>query len=236
MNLKLVVFAGPPTSGKTSVIKQVIKKLKEKDLSVSFLKIDVLFADEDEIIKNEFDIPVKKVYSKELCPDHCNVLILGDAIEWAKENRSDILIVETAGLCLRCSPYITDSLGIAVLEATSGMNLPKKIGPMLTLSDIAVVTKIDLVSQAEREVFRYQINKTAKDVSVIEVNALYGIGIDKIIKRILKTPELKEGDKYLRGTTPVGTCTLCIGKKQIGSFGHYGVLRTLDSDLFYKGE
>ncbi len=236
MNPKLVIVAGPPTSGKTSVIRQVIKKLQAKNISVSFLKIDVLFADESEKISEEFNIPTKKVYSKELCPDHCNVLILGDAINWAKENKSDILIVETAGLCLRCSPYITESLGIAVLEATSGMNLPKKIGPLLTLSDLAVITKIDLVSQAEREVFRFQINQTAKSVSVIEANALYGIGIDKIIKKILSLKDLSDKSKVLRGNTPVGTCTLCIGRKQIGTENHYGVLRTLDSDLFYKGE
>jgi Ni2+-binding GTPase involved in maturation of urease and hydrogenase len=30
------------------------------------------------------------------------------------------------------------------------MNLPRKVGPMLTLADVAVVTKIDRVSQAER--------------------------------------------------------------------------------------
>ena len=56
----------------------------------------------------------------------------------------DLLLVETAGLCLRCSPYVDGGLGIVVLEATSGMNLPRKIGPMLSLADVAVVTKIDL--------------------------------------------------------------------------------------------
>ena len=160
--MKVIVCAGPPTSGKTTVLKQVSKILKEKGHRLAYLKIDVQFANEDTSSKRNSNIPTKKVYSGDLCPDHCNVVVLGDAIKWAAEEKADILLVETAGLCLRCSPYIERSLGIVVLEATSGMNLPRKIGPMLTLADVAVVTKIDLVSQAEREVFRANVNEAAK--------------------------------------------------------------------------
>ena len=149
--MKVIICAGPPTSGKTTVLRQIIKRLLVKNYKISYLKIDVQYANEDELFKSEFGIPVKKVYSKDLCPDHCNVIVLGDAIKWASEENADVLIVETAGLCLRCSPYIETSLGMVVLEATSGMNLPRKIGPMLSLADIAVVTKIDLVSQAEEK-------------------------------------------------------------------------------------
>ena len=144
--MKLVVCAGPPTCGKTTVLKQTAKRLIAKNYRLAYLKIDVQYAEEDELFKREFGIPTKKVYSGELCPDHCNVMVLGDAIDWANEQSADILLVETAGLCLRCSPYVEGVLGFVVLEATSGMNLPRKIGPMLSLADIAIVTKIDLVS------------------------------------------------------------------------------------------
>ena len=161
--MKLIIFAGPPTCGKTTVIRQVIRRMLKKGYKPAYLKIDVLYADEDKIIREEFDIPARKLYSGELCPDHCNVVVMDEAVEWAEKVGSDFLFVETAGLCLRCSPYIENSLGVVVLEATSGMNLPYKIGPMLTLADIAVITKIDLISQAEREVFRYRVIEAAKD-------------------------------------------------------------------------
>ena len=143
--MKLVIFAGPPTCGKTTVIRQVIRRMLVKNYKPAFVKIDVLYADEDETISAEFKIPTKKIYSGELCPDHCNVVVLDEVVDWATNVGSDYLFVETAGLCLRCSPYIENSLGIVVLEATSGMNLPRKIGPMLTLADIAVITKIDCI-------------------------------------------------------------------------------------------
>lgn len=233
--MKLIIIAGPPTSGKTTVIKQVIRKIIAKGFKPAYLKIDVLFADEDEQIKKEFGIPSKKIYSGELCPDHCNVVVLDEVVEWAEDEKADYLFVETAGLCLRCSPYVENSLGIVVLEATSGMNLPRKIGPMLTLADICVVTKIDLVSQAEREVFRYRILEATKQTAVVESNALYGIGIDPIVRDIIKTNDIEQ-PMFLRGNPPVGTCTICVGKKEIGAKNHFGVLRTMETELFYVGE
>ncbi len=233
--MKVIICAGPPTTGKTTVLKQVTKRLVGAGKQVSYLKIDVQYAVEDEMFKKEFGIPAKKVYSGELCPDHCNVMVLRDAIEWAVENNSDYLLVETAGLCLRCSPYIEGSMGMVVLEATSGMNLPRKIGPMLTLADIAVVTKIDLISQAEREVFRARIMHAASDTYICETNALCGIGIDAVVKKINASPDVTDS-LILRGNPPVGTCTICVGKKEIGWQQHFGVVRPLESDIFYRGE
>jgi len=232
--MKVVICAGPPTSGKTMVLKQAARRLIASGHQLAYLKIDVQFADEDEMFRDEFGMPARKIFSGELCPDHCSVLVLGDAIKWAEAAGANVLLVETAGLCLRCAPYIDGSLGMVVLEATSGMNLPRKIGAMLSLADIAVVTKIDLISQAEKEVFRANIMEAA-DVAVVETDALHGINIDPIVGRIERMEEIKE-PFMLRGSPPVATCTICVGKRDIGWEKHFGVVRSLDSDLFYRGQ
>ena len=82
--MKLAICSGPPTTGKTSVLRHSIRKLLGAGETVAFLKIDVQFAEEDEQLAAEFGIPTKKVYSGELCPDHCNVMVLGDALQWAQ--------------------------------------------------------------------------------------------------------------------------------------------------------
>jgi Ni2+-binding GTPase involved in maturation of urease and hydrogenase len=233
--MRLVVCAGPATTGKTSVLRHMTRKLLAAGGRVAFLKLDVQYADEDELLAKEFGIPTRKVYSGELCPDHCHVMVLGDALRWAETSGSDILLVETAGLCLRCSPYVTGALGMVVLEATSGMNLPLKVGPILSLADVAVVTKIDRVSQAEREVFRARIEDVAPRVLVREVNALHGIGIDPLVTLALDGPQAN-GQLHLRGNPPVGTCTICVGKKEIGWQAHFGVVRALENQTFYRGE
>jgi len=233
--MRVAIFAGPATTGKTSVIRHATRKLLHAGHKAAFLKLDVQYADEDELVAKEFGIPARKVYSGELCPDHCNVMVLGDGLHWAEQNGCDVLLVETAGLCLRCSPYVDGGLGLVVLEATSGMNLPLKVGPMLSLADVAVVTKIDRISQAEREVFRARIQDVAPRVRVREVNALHGIGIDPLVAEILEFPEI-DAPLFLRGNPPVGTCTICVGKKEIGWQSHFGVVRALENQTFYRGE
>ena len=233
--MKLAVCAGTATTGKSAVLRHVIPRLKRRGWSVAFLKIDVQYADEDEVFAREFGVPTRKVYSGDLCPDHCNVMVLGDALNWAEKSGAEVLLVETAGLCLRCAPYVDRGLGVVVVEATSGMNLPRKIGPILSLADLAVVTKIDRVSQAEREVFRARILEAAPQVRVREVNALYGIGVDPIADAIATTPDI-DGELSLRGNPPLGACTICVGKKTIGWQSHFGVVRSLENQTFYRGE
>jgi Ni2+-binding GTPase involved in maturation of urease and hydrogenase len=242
MGMRLLVCAGPATSGKTSVLRHLVQRLIRAGIQPAFVKIDVQYADEDEVFSRQFNIPVRKVYSGELCPDHCNVMVLGDALSWAQKARGEVLLVETAGLCLRCSPYVDGGLGIVVIEATSGVNLPLKVGPMLSLADVAVVTKVDRISQAEREVFRARIREVAPSVRIREANALHGIGIDPLVEDLKKAPELRVGQNgqssrlMLRGNPPVGTCTICVGKREIGWQSHFGVVRPLENQTFYRGE
>ncbi len=72
-------------------------------------------------------------------------------------------------------------------------------------------------------------------VRIREVNALYGIGIDPLIDHIHITPDAGV-NLLLRGNPPVGTCTICVGKEEIGWQSHVGVVRTLENQLFYRGE
>jgi hypothetical protein len=106
---------------------------------------------------------------------------------------------------------------------------------MLSLADVAVVTKIDRVSQAEREVFRARIQDVAPSVRIREVNALHGIGIDPLVDMVRSSPDTND-HMLLRGNPPVGTCTICVGKKEVGWQSHFGVVRPMENQVFYRGE
>nr|WP_320161711.1 GTP-binding protein [uncultured Methanoregula sp.] len=234
--MKLVIVAGPPSAGKTAVIRQIIREFLTQN--PVFLKIDVVRAFEDEELREEFKIPARKVYSGDLCPDHMGIMIMRDAIQWAESLKAGILIIESAGLCLRCTPYTTQSFGIAVLSAVSGSNSPLKMAPMIALADAAVVTKTDLVSQAEKEVFRECIRMVTPDIDIIETNAIQGTGMRYLMQAIAKHPDIADAETItLRGTPPLGVCTICIGKKDIGWQHHFGVIRPLDeADNIYRGD
>ena len=47
-------------------------------------------------------------------------------------------------------PYLNQGLGIIVLSSIAGIHTPEKMGAMVSLADIAVVTKIDLISRRTR--------------------------------------------------------------------------------------
>lgn len=235
--MKLIIVAGPPSAGKTAVIRQIVKKIHKTAVS-AYLKIDVVRAFEDEELREEFGIATKKVYSGDLCPDHMGIMVLRDAIAWAEGLNADMLIVESAGLCLRCTPYTTQSFGIAVLPAVSGSNSPLKMAPLIALSDAAVVTKTDLISQAEKEVFRECIRSVVPAIDIIETNALQGTGMRYLMQAITACPEISDADVItLRGTPPLGVCTICVGKREIGWQHHFGVIRPLDeADNIYRGD
>ena len=57
------------------------------------------------------------------------------------QNQLDLLITESAGLCNRCSPYLAEIKGVCIIDNLSGINTPKKIGPMLKSADFVVITK-----------------------------------------------------------------------------------------------
>jgi Ni2+-binding GTPase involved in maturation of urease and hydrogenase len=235
--MKILIFAGPPSAGKTAVVRQVIRQFRNEK-KIAFLKIDVVRAFEDEELSAEFSIPARKVYSGDMCPDHTGIMVLRDAITWAEDLGAGMLIVESAGLCLRCTPYTTQSLGIVTLSAVGGVNSPLKMAPMIALADIAVVTKIDLISQAEKEVFRERVREVAPDVDIIETNAIQGTGLLYLMQAIRDAPEISDVDTILlRGTPPLGVCTICVGKKEIGWQHHFGVVQNLEgADDLYRGD
>ncbi|ABZ83165.1 cobalamin biosynthesis protein [Heliobacterium undosum] len=236
--MKLLVIAGPPSAGKTALTKQIVRRFKD-EMKIAYLKIDVVKAFEDIELQREFNILTKKVYSGDLCPDHAGVMVLGDAIEWAEKNEADLFIVESAGLCLRCSPYLNQGLGVIVLSSISGIHAPEKMGAMVALADIAVVTKIDLVSQAEREVFIQKIKEVHPHIVLMETNALQGTSLNRLYQLIAKSEEIDKHNLVLKGSPPIGTCTICIGKKEIGWKHHFGVIKKLDgqiADYLYRGE
>jgi Ni2+-binding GTPase involved in maturation of urease and hydrogenase len=236
--LKLVIIAGPPSAGKTSLTKQIVKAF-HPDLKITYLKIDVVKAYEDIELYREFQILTKKVYSGDLCPDHAEVMVMGEAIEWAESNNADIFIVESAGLCLRCSPYLNQGIGIVVLSSIAGIHAPEKMGSMVSLADVAVVTKIDLVSQAEREVLIQKIKDVHPGIILLETNALQGTSLNRLYELIKKSPSIDKERLMLKGNPPLGTCTICVGKKEIGWKYHFGVVKKLDglaAEYLYRGE
>ena len=224
--MNLVVFSGPPSSGKTSVIIKTIDALKQQGIKVKF---DCLYTDDD-VLYERAGVPVRKGLSGALCPDHFFVSNIEEVVKWGTDNDLDLLITESAGLCNRCSPYIKEIKGVCVIDNLSGINTPKKIGPMLKAADIVIITKGDIVSQAEREVFASKVNSVNPTAITMHVNGLTGQGTYELSTLLMdekKEISTVKGMK-LRFPMPSALCSYCLGETRIGEQYQMGNVRKMD--------
>jgi Ni2+-binding GTPase involved in maturation of urease and hydrogenase len=227
--MNLVTFSGPPSSGKTAVIIKTIEAIQQRDLKVGVVKFDCLYTDDDELYRKA-GVPVKKGLSGSLCPDHYFVSNIEEVVQWGRERDLDLLITESAGLCNRCSPYIKDIKAICVIDNLSGINTPKKIGPMLKTADIVVITKGDIVSQAEREVFASRVSTVNPDAMVMNVNGLTGQGAYEFSTLLYDEKDHIETvtGKKLRFSMPSAMCSYCLGETRIGKEHQLGNVRKIE--------
>ncbi len=227
--MNLVIFSGPPSSGKTSIILKTIDAMKKRNLKVGVVKFDCLSTDDD-ILYEKAGIPVKKGLSGALCPDHYFASNIEEVVQWGRKTNLDLLITESAGLCNRCSPYIKEIKGVCVIDNLSGINTPKKIGPMLKAADIVVITKGDIVSQAEREVFASKVNSVNPKAMTMHINGLTGQGAYELSTLLYdKDSSINSVQGMeLRYPMPSAMCSYCLGETRIGSDFQMGNVRKID--------
>lgn len=226
--MNLVTFSGPPSSGKTSVILKTLEAMRRRELSVGVVKFDCLYTDDD-VLYEKAGIPVMKGLSGSLCPDHYFVSNIEEVVKWGRQKDFHVLVTESAGLCNRCSPYIKDVLSICVIDNLSGINTPKKIGPMLKLADIIVITKGDIVSQAEREVFASRVHSVNPQAITMFVNGLTGQGAFELSTLLYQENNNLESVKgmNLKYPMPSALCSYCLGETRIGEAFQLGNVRKM---------
>lgn len=226
--MKFIIVTGTPAAGKTSVMIHTIRHLLQEGVQVAACKIDCLETSDDKRYQH-LGIPVAVGLSDYICPDHFYVANLEEVFDWAKGHGTGVLVLETAGLCHRCAPAVEGCLSICMIDNLSGIDTPKKVGPILTTADIIVITKGDIVSQAEREVFRKKIEMVNPEAEILEVNGLTGQGSLRLKKEIELAPVLNkiEGQE-LRYSMPAAVCSYCNGETMIGSSYQMGNVKKID--------
>ena len=226
--MKLVTIAGPPASGKTSVILRVAKGLRADGVKLGVVKFDCL-SSEDETRYQQAGIPVKTGLAGALCPDHFFITNIDACVQWGRKQGLDLLISESAGLCNRCSPHVRGVLAVCVVDNLSGVQTPRKIGPMLKTADVAVITKGDIVSQAEREVFAFRVKQVNPKAAVLPVNGLTGQGSLLLQRHLSGAREIETlQDARLRFSMPSALCSYCLGETRIGPDCQVGNLKMMD--------
>lgn len=226
--MKLITVSGAPSSGKTSVILRLIDCLRESNQEVGVIKFDCLTSF-DQVRYKEYGVQVQVGFSGKFCPDHFFISNIEDAVEWGRSAGLDILISESAGLCNRCSPHIQGVLAVCVIDNLSGINTPRKIGPMLKLADIVLITKGDIVSQAEREVFMFNVRQVNPRARILFVNGITGQGAFMLSKHVMNAVDISTlKNRRLRFSMPASVCAYCTGETRIGESYQMGMLKKME--------
>lgn len=225
--MKIITVSGPPSSGKTSVILRTAALLRDK-LRVGVVKFDCLSTADDALYEKQ-GIPVRVGLSGGLCPDHFFISNIADCADWAARAGLELLVSESAGLCNRCSPHIQGLLAVCVVDALSGVGTPRKIGPMLKFADAVVVTKGDIVSQGEREVFAFKVRQANPRAKILFVNGISGQGAFDLAKLFADAAEADTLEqRRLRFTMPAALCSYCLGQTRIGAEYQMGNVKKMD--------
>jgi Ni2+-binding GTPase involved in maturation of urease and hydrogenase len=119
-------------------------------------------------------------------------------------------------------------LAVCLIDNLAGMETPRKAGPMLRTADIAVITKSDIVSQAEREVFAFRVMQANPKTKLLFVNGLTGQGVfelSRLVREAADTPTVT-GNR-LRFSMPAALCSFCLGETLIGSEYEVGNLKKI---------
>ncbi len=225
--MKLLTVAGPPSSGKTAVILKALGWLRDEGLKVGVVKFDCLASRDGDIFKAH-GFPVITGTSANFCPDHYFITNIEDCAAWGAEQGLDLLVSESAGLCNRCAPHIQGFYAVCVLDNLAGVDTPRKIGPMLKTADLVIITKGDIVSQAEREVFAFRVRKVNARAHILFVNGITGQGSWEVSRLWKDAPEeapLTGG--RLRFSVPSSVCSYCFGEVNIGEAFQRGMVRKI---------
>lgn len=229
--MQLITVAGAPSVGKSAVILQAIKQLRSQGRRVGVVKFDALSTADDELYRRQ-EVPVRVGLSGALCPDHFFVTNIDDCLSWGVQQGFDLLISESAGLCNRCAPHIKQVMAVCVVDALAGVHTPKKIGPMLRMADLVVITKGDIISQAEREVFTFNTRLANPRARTLLCNGITGQGSRELARAMSQAAEFTSlVGNHLRFPMPSATCPYCVGETAIGEQHQRGNVKKMNFDV-----
>jgi Ni2+-binding GTPase involved in maturation of urease and hydrogenase len=210
----LIVVAGPPSAGKTAVVRAVVPVLAPPE-AVGYLKVDVVSTREVDALAR-LGWTCRALVDEAACPDQ----LLFDRLPRELEALADrsLVVVETAGLCARCAPYLRESLAVAVLEALAGVESALKQGPLLTEADLCVVTHGDRLAPAEREVFASRLAEHFPR-EIVWFDGLTRLGLPRLLRLVhaalASVPPTTGGPLTPRSAPPRLYCSLCLGRREL---------------------
>ena len=200
-----VGIGGPVGSGKTALMEQLCKRLRD-ELQIAAITNDIYTKEDARILVEAGALPPERIMGVETggCP---HTAIREDAsinLAAVSEMRKrfadlDLILIESGGdnLAATFSPELAD-LTIYVIDVSGGEKIPRKGGPGVTRSDLLVINKIDLAPYvgASLEVMKTDALMMRRGRPFVLANMKTGDGLEAIIAFLKLRGGLEIGDPW----------------------------------------
>ena len=189
-----VGVGGPVGSGKTALINELCKQLRDK-FEIAVVTNDIYTKEDAQFLIQHKALEEGRIIGVETggCPhtaireDASMNLSAVDELS-VRFPDLDLVIVESGGdnLAATFSPELSD-LTIYVIDVAAGDKIPRKGGPGITKSDLLVINKIDLAPHvgASLEIMERDAKKMRQGRPFVFSNLKNGTGAGEIVQFII---------------------------------------------------
>ena len=192
-NILLLNLVSSPGSGKTSLLEETIKRLKDR-LNIAVLEGD-LETERDAIRIRQHGVQALQIVTHGTC--HLEAQMIQQAMPNMNFEGIDILFIENVGNLVCPASYdLGEDIRVTLVSCTEGDDKPKKYPSMFLTTDIMVVTKTDLLPYVP-----FSIDAVIKDAKEVNssidtflLSSLKGDGMDEWCNWLLEKVKEKKGD------------------------------------------
>ncbi|SDF55276.1 urease accessory protein UreG [Halorientalis regularis] len=190
-----VGIGGPVGSGKTSLVRALVPRLREDGLQVGVIANDILTQEDADVLRESFAglIPPELVAGVETgaCPHtgiredpSMNLEQIDRFLEI--EPDLDLVLLESGGdnLAATFNPELADYF-MYVISTAEGDDIPRKRGPGVTEADLLVINKTDLAPHVGADLdLMLDDADEVRDGPVVTTNCKTEDGIDEVAAEI----------------------------------------------------
>lgn len=193
-NILLINLVSSPGSGKTSLLEETIKRLKDK-ITIAVLEGD-LETERDAIRIRKQGVEALQIVTGGIC--HLEAQMIQQALPQINIENADVLFIENVGNLVCPASYdLGEDIRVTLVSCTEGDDKPKKYPSMFLTTDIMLVTKSDLLPYVpfSTDVVIKDAHEVNADIKAFVLSSLKGDGMEEWCNWLLaKVSEKKEED------------------------------------------
>lgn len=155
----VINFMGSPGAGKTSVLENLIRELKDK-IKLAVIEGDIYTSKDAERIEKQ-GVPVVQINTCGGC--HLDSNMIKEAMGSIQLDGLDLLVIENVGnLVCPASYFLGEDIKMVALSVTEGDDKPSKYPSMFQRAQVTVINKVDLM-----ELTNFSMEQALGDIKTI---------------------------------------------------------------------